>query len=171
MTLAIQLLCCVGAVVIVAMLVRGDTSKPAIAVSAAVLATVVVGLLGVQGLWPNVQKQRAAAKGQQAITPAAAAMAGGRAIGLNADFVEWATTQTKTSDKWFLAPPEPTVMQWLSYRMLPRLAVEKPQKGTWLIFYNTTPRKAGYRRSQISDLRTYQPNFSIARLENPGGAK
>jgi hypothetical protein len=62
-------------------------------------------------------------------------------------------------------------MQWLSYRMLPRLAVEKPQKGTWLIFYNTTPRKAGFRRSQISDLRIYQPNFSIARLEDPGGAK
>jgi hypothetical protein len=171
MTLVIQLLCCAGAVAIIATLVNGDRSRPALAVSAALLATAVVALLGVQSLWPNVQKQRVAAKGQQGLTTAAANTAGGRAAGLNADFIEWAVGQTKTSDTWFLEPPEPTVMQWLSYRMLPRLALETPRKGTWLIFYNSSPAKVGLHKSQLSDVRTYQPQFSIARLEQPGGTK
>jgi hypothetical protein len=53
-TLAIQLLGCAGAVLIIAMLVRGDTSRPAIAASTAVVATIVVALIGLQKLWPNV---------------------------------------------------------------------------------------------------------------------
>jgi hypothetical protein len=171
-TLAIQLFGCAGAVLIIAMLVRGDTSRPAIAASTAVVATIVVALIGLEKLWPNVVQQRQGAKGQQGLTAADAAKAGGRAQNINADFVEWAVTKIPNpADRWFLVPAEPTVQQWVSYRMLPRLTSVQPAKGTWLVFYNTTVRKAGYRRSQLSDLETFQPGFAIARLERPGGAK
>jgi hypothetical protein len=96
-------------------------------------------------------------------------MAGGQVIGVNAPFVEWAVQQTSTRDNWYLVGRDPTVMQWLSYRMLPRLAVERPQKGTWLVFYDQTPRKAGYRRAQLDDLRKYAPGFEIARLGTTTG--
>jgi hypothetical protein len=171
-TLAIQLLGCFGAVLIIALLVHGDTSRPALGASAAVLATIVVSLLGIQKLWPNLQTQRVAAKGQQGFTFDTANTAGGRALNLNADFVEWARTQsTSNKDTFYVLPPEPTIVQWMSYRMLPRLTLSKPKKGTWLVFYNTTPRKAGYQRSQITDLRTYQPGFAMARLVQPEGSK
>jgi hypothetical protein len=49
-TLAIQLLGCVGAAVVIALLVRGDASRRTVAVSAAGLAAVVVALLGIEGL-------------------------------------------------------------------------------------------------------------------------
>jgi hypothetical protein len=170
-TLAVQLVGCIGAVVVIALVMHGDASRRTIAASAAAVATIVVALLGAQGLVPDAQKVRAVAKGQQALTPLAVNSAGGRGIGLNADFVEWAAAQAPTSQRWYLVPPEPTVMQWVSYRMLPRLAVEHPQKGTFLIFYNTTPRKAGYRASQLADLTTFQPHYSVARLVAAGGSK
>ena len=171
MTLAIQLIGCVGAVFLVALLLHGDTSRRTLAVSAAGLASVVVALLGIQGLWSTAQQQRAVAKGQQQLTAAQANTQGALAIGVNADFVEWVAGQTGRRDSWYLVGQDPTVIQWLSYRMLPRLTLERPRKGTWLVFYNTTPRKAGYRRTQLTDLRTYQAGFAIARLNEAGGAK
>ena len=171
MTLAIQVASVAGAVLIIALLVRGDTSRSAIAVSAAVVATIVVALIGIDKLWPNVQQQRLAAKGQQGLSAADASKAGGRAQNFNADFVEWAVANTKPTDSFYLLPPNPVVIQWVSYRMLPRLTPVKPQKGTWLVLYDTTLRKAGYRRSQVSELKTFQPGYAIARLEQPGGTK
>jgi hypothetical protein len=170
-TLDLQLLGCVGAVVLIGLLVHGDTSRRTIAVSAAGLAAVVVALVGIQGLWTTAQTQRALAKSQRRQTEAQVNTAGGRAIGVNADFVEWIVTQAGPHDSWYLVGQDPTVIQWLSYRMMPRLTAERPQKGTWLVFYNTTPRKAGYRRAQLSDLRKYQPRYEIARLKDAGGAK
>lgn len=165
MTLAIQLLGCVGAVLVIALLVRGDTNRPTIAVSTAVLATVVVSLVGLQGLWPTAQKHLAAAKAQRNLTPVDIATGGGRTAGINADFVEWAAGQTAGAKTYTLVPFDPTVHQWISYRMLPRLERRHAAKGDWLVFYNTTPARAGYRRSQLSDIRIYQPKFSVARLE------
>jgi hypothetical protein len=169
-SLIIQLLGCIGAAGLIAVLVHGDTRRRTVAASAAALGVVVVALFGMQGLWSTAQQQRALAKGQRQLTEAQANTAGGRAIGVNADFVEWVTTQTGAKDTWYLVPQDGTVIQWLSYRMLPRLTVDQPRKGTWLVFYNTTPHKAGYRRAQLSDVRRYQPGFEIARFAGPGGA-
>ena len=52
---------------------------------------------------------------------------------------------------------------------LARLMLPRPEKGTWLVFYNQTPRKAGYKRSQLDDLRQYAPGFAIARLDRTVG--
>jgi hypothetical protein len=168
-TLAIQLLACTGGIALLALLLRGDTSRRTMAVSAVGVAVVVVSLLGVQAVWTNAQTQRAAAKAQRTLNVAQANMTGGQAIGVNAPFVEWAVQQTQTNDSWYLVGQDPTVTQWLSYRMLPRLTLAKPRPGTWLVFYNQTPRKAGYKRAQFSDVRKYAPGFEIARLNTTGG--
>jgi hypothetical protein len=167
MSLAVQLLGCAGAAVVIALLVHGDTTRNTVAVSTAVLGAVVVSLLGLQGLWPTAKRHLETAKQQRELAPAAVRMGGGRQIGVNADFVEWAAAQTRPRDRFYLLPRNDSVMQWLSYRMLPRLADARPQKGTVLVFYNTTPRKQGYRPSDLTDLRTFQPRFSIARLKEP----
>jgi hypothetical protein len=169
-TLAIQLVALAGAIVVVAALLRGDASRRTIAASTAAVATVVVGALGLQPLWPTARKHVEVAKGQRALPPLEVAAGGGRAIGVNADFVEWARNQVTGGDRFYLVPSDDTVMQWLSYRMLPRLAAERPQRGTVLVFYDTTPEKAGYAKSALSDVRMYQPKFSTARLETPKGS-
>jgi hypothetical protein len=169
--LAVQLLGCAAAVLVISLVVRGDTSRSAIAASTAVLATAVVSLAGLQGLWPTAKQHFEVAKQQRGLSDYEVTVAGGRALGVNADFVEWAVGQTAPTDRWVLASKDATVMQWLSYRMLPRLATRKPRKGTVIVFYGTTPEKAGYAMSQLSDLRSYQPTFSIARLNAPRGAK
>jgi hypothetical protein len=167
MSLVIQLLGCAGAAVVIALLVHGDATRSTVAVSTAVLGAVVVSLLGLQGLWPTAKRHIDTAAQQRRLTPAQVRMGGGRQIGLNADFVEWAATQAQPRDRFYLLPRNDTVMQWLSYRMLPRLADGRPRKGTVLVFYNTTPRKQGYGRSNLTDVRIFQPRFSIARVKEP----
>jgi hypothetical protein len=163
-SLIIQLLACIGAAVLITVLVHGETTRRTFALSATALAAIVVSLHGIQGLWATAQQDRAFARGQQQLTAAQANTAGGRAIGVNADFVEWVTTQTGEHDPWVVLPQDTSVVQWMSYRMLPRLMVQRPTRGTWLVFYNTTPRKSGYRRAQLADIRRYQPGFEIARF-------
>ena len=167
MSLVIQLLGCAGAAVVIALLVHGDATRNTIAVSTAVLGAVVVSLLGLQGLWPTAKRHLDAAKQQRELAPEQVRMGGGRQIGVNADFVEWAAAQTRPRERFYLLPRNDTVMQWLSYRMLPRLADASPQKGTLLVFYDTTPRKQGYRRSNLTDVRTFQPGYSVARVKEP----
>jgi hypothetical protein len=166
-TLAVQLLGCAGGVLVIALLMRGEVSRNTVALSTAVLGAIVVSLLGLQGLWPTAKKHLDVAEQQRALSPLEVRAGGGRQIGVNADFVEWATAQTGRNDRFYLLPPNDTVMQWLSYRMLPRLAAPRPGTGTVVVFYDTTPRKQGYRRSNLTDVREFQPRFSIARVKEP----
>jgi hypothetical protein len=170
-SLIIQLLGCVGAALIIATLTHGATTRRTFALSATALAAIVVSLHGLQGLWSTAQQDRALAKGQQLLTAAQANTAGGRALNVNADFVEWMTTQTGARDPWYLVGQDPTVIQWMSYRMMPRLMVESPRRGTWLVFYGTTPHKSGFRRTQLRDTRRFAPGFEIARFTGTGGTK
>jgi hypothetical protein len=170
-SLIIQLLGCVGGALLITALVHGTTNRRTFALSATALAAIVVSLHGLQGLWTTVQQDRALAKGQRQLTAAAANTAGGRALGVNADFVEWVASQTGGRDRFYLVPQDTTVLQWMSYRMMPRLMVERPRRGTWLVFYNTTPRKSGFRRVQLRDTRRFAPGFEIARFTGTGATK
>jgi hypothetical protein len=170
-SLIIQLLGCVGAALLITALVHGATNRRTFALSATALAAIVVSLHGLQGLWTTAQQDRALAKGQRQLTAAQANTAGGRSLGVNADFVEWVASQTGGRDGWYLVPQDTTVLQWMSYRMMPRLMVDRPQRGTWLVFYNTTPRKHGFRGSQLRDTRRFGPGYEIARFTGTGGIK
>ena len=167
MSLVIQLLACLGAVVVVAMLVHGEVKRSTVAASTAAVATVVVALLGAQGLWATANTHIQNGKQQRQIPHVQLPLGGASAVGVNGGFVEFAVGRLRPKDTFFILPANPTVQQWLGYRALPQLAATRRDRANVLVFYNTTPRKEGYRKGQLTDVRTYQPNYIVARLAHP----
>jgi hypothetical protein len=164
MSLLVQLLACAGAVAVVAMLVHGQVKSTTIAASTAAVAAVVVALLGAQGLWATGKLHYDNAKLQRDYPSTQLHAGGATAIGVNGGFVDFALGQIKPSDRFYILPKNNTVQQWLGYLALPRLAAVRRRDANVLVFYNTTPRKQGFRKGQLTGLHTYQPRFSVARL-------
>jgi hypothetical protein len=166
-TLLTQVVGVLGAVTLIAVLVHGKASKATIASSTAALAAVVVALLGLQGLWPAAKLARANAKAQQALTPAAITAGSEQGIGVNGPFIDWALGQMGAgSEPFFIAGPDTSAAQaFMGYKALPRLLAKSAGEATWVVFYGTTPHKAGFRRAQLATHVTYQPTFSIAKLK------
>jgi len=167
MSLVIQLLACLGAVVVVAMLVHGDVKRSTVAASTAAVATVVVALIGAQGLYATAKTHMQNAKQQRLIPHVQLPLGGASAVGVNGGFVEFAVGRLRPEDSFYILPANPTVQQWLGYRALPKLAATRRDRANVLVFYNTTPRKQGYRKSDLTDVQTYQPNYVVARLAHP----
>jgi hypothetical protein len=168
-TLAIQILGVLGAVALVALLVQGTLTKTTFAASTAALAAVVVALLGLQGLWPAAKLALANAKAQRALTPAQIAAGSSAGIGINGSFADWAVSQMgRGREPFYVVGQNPTAAQYMANNALPRLMTKRAQDATILIFYDTTPREAGYRRSQFESFVKYQPTFSIAKLKGTG---
>lgn len=168
MTLATQLIGVLGAVALIALLVQGTLTRRTFAASTAALAAVVVTLLGVQGLWPAAKLALANAKAQRALTPAQISAGASAGIGINGGFVDWGVGQMGPGrEPFYVIGSNPTAAQYMANSALPRLMAKRAQDATWLVFYDTTPRKAGYRRAQFATYTKFQPTFSIARLRSP----
>lgn len=169
MTLLTQVVGVLGAVALIALLVHGNASKATIARSTAALAAVVVALLGLQGLWPAAKTARASAKAQRALTPAQITAGTEAGIGVNGPFIDWALAQMGAgSESFFLAGPDTSAAQaFMGYKALPRLMAKGRQDATWIVFYGTTPHKAGFRRAQLATHVKFpgQPGFSIGRVK------
>lgn len=169
MTLLTQVVGVLGAVALIALLVHGNASRTTIARSTAALAAVVVGLLGLQGLWPAAKTANANAKAQRALTPAQITAGSEAGIGVNGPFIDWALAQMGPGDeKFFVAGPNASAAQaFMGYKALPRLMAKGARNATWVVFYETTPHKAGFRRAELARYVKYQPTFSIAKLKAP----
>ena len=164
MSLVVQLLGCVGAIALVAMLVHGGLTRSTVAASTAAVATIVVALLGVQGMWETGKRHVEVGKEQRKYPPAQLHAGGATAIGVNGGFVDFALAHIRADDSFYILPKNDTVQQWLGFLALPRLAAVRRQEASVLVFYNTTPRKQGFRNGQLTDLKTYEPKFSVARV-------
>jgi hypothetical protein len=166
-TLLVQVVGVLGAVVLVALLVHGNASKTTIASSTAAVAAVVVALLGLQGLWPAAKTARASAKAQRALTADQITAGTEAGIGVNGPFIDWALQQMGPGDAtYILAGPDVSAAQaFMGYKALPRLLARGRQDATWVVFYGTTPHKAGYRRAQLASYVKYQPTYGIAKLK------
>jgi hypothetical protein len=84
-------------------------------------------------------------------------------------FPDWIHQRLHKGDTFLIVPPasgDPSILQWLTYRLLPNLAVEHVNRADVLIFYGTTPRKSGYSRYVAGVAEQYGPNLSIARTRN-----
>ena len=171
MTLLTQVAGVLGAVALIALLVHGNASRTTIARSTAALAAVVVGLLGLQGLWPSAKLATTNAKAQRALTPAQITAGSEAGIGINGPFIEWALAQMGTDrEPFFVAGPNVSAAQaFMGYKALPRLMAKGARQTTWVVFYGTTPQKVGFRRAELARVKTYQPTYSIARLKAPVG--
>jgi hypothetical protein len=168
-TLLVQVAGVLGAVALIALLVHGNASRPTIAASTAALAAVVVGLLGLQGLWPAAKAANANANAQRALTPAQITAGSEAGIGVNGPFIDWAIAQMGGgSDTFFVAGPNVSAAQaFMGYKALPRLMAKRARAATWVVFYETTPHKAGFRRADLAQYVKYQPTYSIAKLKAP----
>jgi hypothetical protein len=164
MSLVVQLLACAGAVGVVAILVHGDMTRTTVAASTAAVATVVVALLGAQGLWETGKRHVDVGKEQRNYPPAQLHAGGATAIGVNGGFVDFALAQIRPDDSFYILPKNDTVQQWLGFLALPRLAATRREDASVLVFYDTTPRREGFHAGQLTSVKTYQPKFSVARV-------
>jgi hypothetical protein len=72
------------------------------------------------------------------------------------------------NDQFFVAGPAASAAQaFMGYKALPRLMAPRARAATWVVFYDTTPHKAGFRRAELANFVKYQPTFSIAKLKAP----
>jgi hypothetical protein len=168
-TLLLQLFGCFAAVFLVRFAFFDRSSRRSLAVSTAVVATVLVSALGLKELWPADTIN--AAERQSELSSDEAAALGAVRLKINAGYVEWVVAHTPPSACYRLTARNGAVRQWVTYRMLPRLGTDAPRPGCWLVFYAVTPKKAGYTPGQLSDSLSYAPKFSLARLKSPTGTK
>jgi hypothetical protein len=80
-------------------------------------------------------------------------------------FVDWARQQLPRDATYHMFSTGPLELyQWTTYRLLPR--VETPAgDAEWLVFAGTDPEQAGIRSVRLTDQHTFEPGFSIARVE------
>jgi hypothetical protein len=100
--------------------------------------------------------------------PAAAAVS--ENADLRVGFANWISRRLKVGDSFYIVPAkaraEPAVYQWFTYRLLPRIASERPEGADWLIFYDTSPARSGFSARLDGAPEQYEPNYSIARIRH-----
>jgi hypothetical protein len=164
MSLVVQVLACAGAVGLLAILVHGGLTRTSVAASTAAVATVVVTLLGAQGLWETGKRHIDVGNEQRNLPPAQLHAGGATAIGVDGGFVDFALAQVRPDDSFYILPKNDTVQQWAGFLALPRLAAVRREDADVLIFYNTTPRRQGLSQDQLTAVKTYRPKFVVARV-------
>ena len=169
MTLLLQLLGCLTGALAVNFVLFERITRRSLAISAAIVAILVVGALGLKELWPEHTIN--AAERHRALSKKEASAAGAVKLKINADFVEWVVAQTPESACFHLIARNRAVRQWVAYRMLPRLGSNAPRPGCWVIFYAVTPKTADVPVARVTDVREYGPKFSIARLQGAIGSR
>ena len=64
-------------------------------------------------------------------------------------------------------PPEEYQLLSKMVELVEKRVAKGRQDATWVVFYGTTPHKAGFRRAQLAKYVKYQPTYSIAKLKAP----
>lgn len=109
----------------------------------------------------------------RATPPEQAAIAGAAAAesGLQSSFAEWIRARIGPDSRFYLVP-SPTqdvaVYQWFTYRLLPSMATDEPQKADWLVFYGITPAKSGLAGEVEGAPLRYATDYSIAKVRRAG---
>jgi hypothetical protein len=131
----------------------------------ATVVLIAIAVLAVGNLWSTagtLDDNRAAASN---LSEGDAAVAGGKQYGLKVDFIEWIRHRLRRGETYFVPAshsPE-LVFQWLTYRLLPNRAVDRPGDADVIVFYGDGDTAASY-SSQIG-LPDYfnAPLYGIAR--------
>jgi hypothetical protein len=151
---------------VVAALVFGGARPAAVRGAVVVLAVAFAYLAFWSHVWSigktfNDQRRQWAAE-----SPAQAEVAGTPADAvLNASFAEWIRARLRRGETFYLLPSptrDTAVVQWFTFRLLPNLSSKRPRDADVLVFYDTTPRAAGY-GALAERLLSYQPKYAIAR--------
>ena len=89
--------------------------------------------------------------------------------GVQGHFAEWIRSRLEPGQRFYLVQlptRDDSVYQWFTYRLLPNLETERPQRADWLIFYRTSPRASGYVHLIKGVAAQYAPGYSIAKVRH-----
>lgn len=142
---------------------RGPVSSPrAIAVSVVLSVLTFVSLSSFWVVWEGFRRDQRA---NAAVTPADAATRGGVVAGANVQFVEWLSAHLPKGATYQVSGNDNDIAtyQWLTYRLYPRVATDGA--AGWIVFLNTSPEGAGYKRQRFSRVLKYSPNLQLGELK------
>jgi hypothetical protein len=99
-----------------------------------------------------------------------AASFGGSAIGtVDVGFTEWLRGQIPEGSTFYLAQTSPRDQgqyQWITYRLLPALAVDDPAHADWIVFYDVAPQRGHYAGVAVEEYRSYAAHRGLAKVRN-----
>lgn len=140
---------------------RSGASIPAVAVGilAAVLATTLV--------WPNAWRSGDQISQMRSDTPRIdrfqADLHGGRALGVNVDFLVWAADRIPPEATFAVLPPATdAVYQWATYQLFPRRYAPE-ESADYILFYGIKPTRSEYDRDEFGSPVSYGPGLGIVR--------
>lgn len=140
---------------------RSGASIPAVAVGilAAVLATTLV--------WPNAWRSGDQISQMRSDTPRIdrfqADLHGGRALGVNVDFLVWAADRIPPEATFAVLPPATdAVYQWATYQLFPRRYAPE-ESADYILFYGIKPTQSEYDRAEFGRPVSYGPGLGIVR--------
>jgi hypothetical protein len=97
------------------------------------------------------------------LSRAEAAVAAGGQFPAREDFLGWAESQLPSHARVFLACGRGCgPREWITYRLSPRVFVERPRQAGWLLFYDEAPTPA--LSGLIGRRREFQPRFLVAQV-------
>jgi hypothetical protein len=136
-------------------------SGRSIAVMVVVAVLTFVSLSSFWGVWEGFRKDR---RTNSSITPADAATRGGVTAGANVGFAEWLAAHMPKGATYQVSgnANDIATYQWLTYRLYPRVATDGA--ADWIVFLNTSPEAAGFKRQRLARVLKYSPNLQLAEL-------
>jgi hypothetical protein len=165
MTLLSQALAAIVAAALLAQRARvrrtAGLQGAAVAVAGAVLVFASLSAVWAEGhgLW---QQRRSASK----LSAADVLVSPGVGAGANVAFVEWLARELPPHARFYLVSGpnglrDPATYQWATYRLYPRVATDDPKKAQWVVFHATTPRDAGFNRSEFSRILRFDDKLLL----------
>ena len=104
------------------------------------------------------------------LSPAQVATYGGTvAATVDVGFTEWLRGQIPEDSTFYLAQTSPRdegQYQWITYRLLPDLAVDNPAHADWIVFYDVDPRRGQYAGVAVEGYRGYAAHRGVARVRS-----
>ena len=139
-----------------------------------VLMACSVGLMLVAtNAWSTTTNLRDRYRANEGLSSQAATTAGGRHVGVQADFVEWARAQLRDGDSYYLMPSGhekagEASYQWTTFRLLPHVSVPTQGEADVLVFYGVRPGATDYPREEFESPVRFSKDFGIARRVDAG---
>ena len=136
-------------------------SGRSIAVMVVVVVLTFVSLSSFWGVWEGFRKDR---RTNSSITPADVATRGGVTAGANVGFAEWLAAHLPKGATYQVSgnANDIATYQWLTYRLYPSVATDGA--ADWIVFLNTSPEAAGFKRQRLARVLKYSPNLQLAEL-------
>ena len=147
------------------------SSKPApeaVARTIVILALAFAYLAFWGNLWQTGKGLLSQRDSWEALTPAHAALAG-KPVGVRGPFAEWIRGRLGPGQSFYIVEKpalDESVYQWFTFRLMPNLATNRPERADWLIFYGTSAKASGYLERISGAAEQYAPGYSIARVRH-----